>query len=340
MMNLRQEGRPGIFFTMGPEADNPSQVTDLITEGATLMRTVFSYREPPIHEQRAKLVKEAAKNVGKDITVVADLPGGKIRIHNLNGKQRKQVREGESLDLVPVGREGDITVDSNALFEQVGSGDTIIVGDGSLTMKVKNVTDDRIHCEVIREGTIELNRGLTVRDGSFEPPTLRKQDCEYLEYVAKSGVFDAVALSFVSDPKEITTARSILESHDSQLPIIAKIESAGGIESLTDITSTADAVMAARGDLALYLPWENLEAYTARIAREAQATDTPWILATQVAEGLENFDSLTRAETCDLSRWVNDGVEAVLLSHETAFGSNPVKAVSEVRDLLEAVDNG
>ena len=339
-MDLLHTDRPGIFITMGPEADNPSQVTDLITEGATLVRTVFSYREPSIHEQRAKLVKEAAVTVGEDVDVVADLPGGKVRIRDLNGKQRKQVSEGVALTVVPTGGQGDIKIDSKTLFEHVQPGDTIIVGDGALTLSVSQAASEKIHCEVQQEGTIELSRGLTIRNGDFDPPTLREKDREYLRFVAKSGTFDAVALSFVSDPKEITDARKLLRSNGSQIPIIAKIESVGGINSLSGITAEADAVMAARGDLALYLPWEDLEFHTARIAEEAQATDTPWILATQIAEGLEQFESLTRAEICDLSRWVNEDVAAVLLSHETAFGSDPVKAVSEVRNLLERVPNG
>ena len=333
-MRLRHGGDPGIVITMGPKADNPSRVSDLVEAGATAVRTVFSYRTPSIHEHRANLVHDVAGGVGRDVTVIADLPGGKIRLGELDGDDQRGIRRDDTLVLTRPGTSAGVPVTSDRFFSAVSVDDELVVGDGSLVLEVTAVSDAEVECRASRGGTLESNRGLAVRGSEFDPPTITESTRESLAFVAESGAFDAVALSFVSSRSDIETARSILADHGEQLPIVAKVESAGGMESLPTITEAADAVMAARGDLALYLPWTDLESNTSEIARAARDADTPWILATQVAAGLEQFGLLTRAEMCDLLRWRREGCAAVLLSHETAFGTDPVQAVSTVRDGL------
>ena len=151
----------------------------------------------------------------------------------------------------------------------------------------------------------------------------------------QSGVFDALAISFVSSAEDVEKARDLMASRGHRLPIIAKIETALGINNIDGIAQRADMLMAARGDLAFSMPWEELPCAVDKIQRAASNWNRPWILATQLVEGLERFSFPTRAEICDLAHWINAGAYGAMVSYETAFGSRPVDAVRCVRTVVD-----
>ena len=144
-----------------------------------------------------------------------------------------------------------------------------------------------------------------------------------------------VAISFTSSAGDVEEARRILAENGCPMPVIAKIETGAGVDAAMEIAHAADMVMAGRGDLALYMPWIELPGLVKQIAGAARRTKTPWILATQIAEGMEHFSIPTRAEICDIARWLDDGCAAVMLSNETVFGRNAAGAIRSTKELID-----
>lgn len=337
-MKLSQEP-VDIWFTIGPNSNDPQTVNQILKQGATGVRLTFSFGTPKLQEQFANLVSDASDNVDQPCTIVADLPGEKVRLGEFENQDEITVSEGQEVQLVPSSGTFDVSnnrlpVDSKVFLEQTNVGDVFTIGDGAAILRTVERENAELAAEVLDGGTINQKRGIVVQDSDFEPSALTDDDLQSLHYVAESGAFDAVALSFVSSATEIERANEILQSEDENIPIVSKIETRSGVENIAEIAETSDAIMVARGDLALYLPWEKLGYYVTEIVNQVQKHETPWIIATQVAEGLEHFSIPTRAEICDLTRWKAEGMNGVLLSHETAFGSDPKKAVARVRDIV------
>lgn len=238
-------------------------------------------------------------------------------------------------DICDPAGERSLVLPSSSFFLRLCHGSVVTVGDGSAVFEVLKVGVGKASIRAVSNGTVNQRRGLTVQNSDFRPVCLTDKDYADLRVVATSGAFDAVALSFVSSPSDVTAARNVLASNRSILPIIAKVETAMGINNIAAICQVSDSVMAARGDLALAIPWIELPAAMDEIEKGARQSGTPWIVATQVAEGLERFAMPTRAEICDLARWLQSGCSGVLLSYETAFGASPVQAVGATRQLIQ-----
>lgn len=220
------------------------------------------------------------------------------------------------------------------LFELLEQGTQLIVGDGSAVLRCLRVENYRALMEALSHGTIAPNRGLTISDSSFSPRSLTDKDKTDLEAVLASQLFDSVALSFVNNPDDVKFVKTAASRMGTAITVIAKIETPSGVDHASGIADVADFLMAARGDLALSMPWVELPRSVQSIANAAQTKSIPWILATQIAEGLERFSMLTRSEICDLSHWMSKGCSGVLLSHETVFGRPPIDAVAATSSLI------
>lgn len=200
---------------------------------------------------------------------------------------------------------------------------------------VTRASGDEARAEALQDGVIDRNRGLTIQGREFQPKCLTAKDLDDLEHVLASPLYDIVALSFVASAAEIHQVRQRARENGREAVVLAKIETTAGVDRVEEICAASDLVMAARGDLALALPWVELPAAVERIAAAAKGSGTPWILATQIMEGLERFALPTRAEICDLAHWLLEGCAGVLLSYETAFGRFPEAAVGSARKLLD-----
>jgi pyruvate kinase len=266
--------------------------------------------------------------------VVADLSGEKFRLGTFVGDPSVQVAAGAVIGLAhaetasPTSSDPTFPIPNRDFFKQVAAGDVITVGDGSALLYVREVSDDLIRAEVVSDGVMNNCRGLTVQGGDFRPRSLTDKDLRDLSHIIAHGDYHAVAVSFAASKKDIQRVRDIAELSGRRIPIIAKIETLAGVENISEIASASDYVMAARGDLALAIPWVDLPGAVDTIADTADATGTPWILATQIAEGLERFSIPTRAEICDLAHWVRRGCRGAMLSYETVFGAQAIAAVT------------
>ena len=187
------------------------------------------------------------------------------------------------------------------------------------------------------DGVVEARRGLWRQSvhSKHQPVCLTEKDLQDLEHIASHDEYDAVALSFVSCVEDIEKAKNILQKYSGNKKIIAKIETESAVENIEAICRASDQIMVARGDLQLAVSWQKLPAVVEKIVTAAISNKTPYIMATQVAEGMMHGSHLTRAELCDLWQWKNKGMSGVLLSRETCWGDKAVLTVERVRGILD-----
>jgi pyruvate kinase len=344
-MPLFSNTKPNIWFTMGPRTDNDQVLEHVFRAGADGVRLTFSFGTPQTQFDRATRVRAAASRAGRGCVIVADLQGEKIRLGDFGGLNSMAIAEGDDISLVfPPSKfdlqKKELLVNSLDFSSRIGERDCILIGDGSAILEIISKKPKRILCRVLQGGIINPNRGIISQARGFQPRCLTDKDVKDLEAIGTTKHFDAVALSFVTSAEDIKKARYILERENASIPILAKIETRQGLEALPEIAAAADAVMIARGDLALFLPWEEMGIAARHAVRTIKGAGKPWIMATQLVEGLERFAFPTRAEISDLTTWALEGADGFLISYETAFGPRPIDAVSSVRSVLTAAAKG
>lgn len=339
-MHLFDDKEPSIWFTKATSSNTPHVAQQLFEAGADGVRIAFSFGTNQLHLQLSEMMRRAGKAAGKDIDVIADLAGEQVRIQDLGRHQRLDIPEGDKVTLAPPNssfseKEFRIPVDSRKLIESVKEGEKIYIGDGDVILEVEE-TGGEIRCSVESSGTINPRRGIQPQSKEFEPSTLTEEDIGNLEFIAQNSYkFDAVILSFISEASEIKRARQIMRDAGEEVPIVSKIETGKGVQNADEIAEASDAVMAARGDLALLEPWEKLGENTEKIVEATEQKDTPWVMATQLLEGLEHFSVPLRPEISDIQRWRDRGADGFMLCHETAFGEKPVKAVETLKKMVK-----
>ena len=332
-------GSSEVWYTLGPASID--RESPLFAAGATGVRLTFSFGTPQLQLERAHGSKAAARRVDRSCTVVADLSGEKFRLGTFANEHSIEVSAGTPVRFVtaqtanPTQQEVVLPVPNPRFVEGLRKGHVITVGDGAAILEVTGAAGEAVVAQAQADGVINHTRGLTVQGSDFVPVALTDKDIEDLQHVLKHEAYDALAISFVSSIEPLRRVKAIAKSLGRSIPIVAKIETAAGVAAARSIAQEADCLMAARGDLALAIPWVELPAAVAEIQTAASETSTPWILATQVMEGLERFAIPTRAEICDLAHWAERGCAGVLLSYETAFGKRPVAAVNATSRILK-----
>jgi pyruvate kinase len=312
----------------------------VIAAGVDGIRLTFSYGDAKLQCERAGLVKAAAASAGRGVRVIADLQGEKCRIAKIGDLDQVEIAADRAIEFTAAGTastEGELRLplqqpEQVALF---AVGDVVIAGDGEMMLDVVEVAPHAVRCLPREDGVLRPGRGLAIQGSSFTPSSMTAKDRADLRALLGSVDFDAVALSFVSDKEAVDEARDEI-GKARNLEIIAKIETAKGVAQAGQISANADAVMAARGDLALSMPWTGLADGVESIAEASREHGKAWILATQVVESMERFDLPSRAEICDLSHWLAAGAAAVMLGRETAFAARPVESVAAVAELIDA----
>ncbi len=336
----KQNKEVELWFTLGPNSREPEIIKELIAAGATGARLTLSYSTPEWHIEKAKLLKETAKQLGKKCFVVADLEGEKFRIGNFESPQHFKVVDGDKLTLVASTDtwkevKDTIPIKSYNFFKFVSQGDKIVIGDASAILVAESKNNESLKVRAIGNGVINPNRGIVAQNSHFQPGSFTQKDkADLLILLKEAFLFDAIALSFTSSSEPIKEVKSLMKENGVDIPIIAKIETQKGIENINSIAEYSDFLMAARGDLAIFTPWEELFGHVKCISEAASNYKKKWILATQIAEGLERFAFPTRAEICDLSHWLSLGVDGVMVSYETAFGPKPKEVIQCIRNLI------
>lgn len=327
-MQLR---RTKIIATLGPSTDDPVMLRRIFEAGVDLVRLNFSHGKAEDHAKRLRQARETAAILQKEIGVMADLQGPKIRIARFKNKQIT-LHEGDTFTLDAsladdVGDEQQVGIDYKELPQDLHINDVLLLDDGRLVFKVKELIDNRIICEVQVGGVLSNNKGINRLGGGLSAKALTDKDREDLKTAVSLGV-DYVAISFPRSAADINEARALLDKEKSHAGIIAKIERAEAVQALDEIIKASDAVMVARGDLGVEIGDAELPSVQKHIIQRARSLDKAVITATQMMESMIHNAIPTRAEVFDVANAVIDGTDAVMLSAETATGDHPDKVVA------------
>ena len=334
--------RTKILATIGPASESKAVLSKMVKAGVNAVRCNFSHGTADDHRKRVQLVREVAKTQGVHIGILADLQGPKIRVAKFKDK-RVVLKKGADFILDAdmdreAGDEKAVGIDYKALPKDVTKGDILLLDDGKIVLVVDEVRGNKVHCKVKVGGKLSNNKGINKKGGGLTAPALTEKDKEDIKTAAMLEV-DYVAVSFPRDRKDLEYARKLLTEAGSKAGIVAKVERAEAVSNIEAIIQASDAVMVARGDLAVEIGDENVPAVQKMIIRRARQMDKIAITATQMMESMIHSSAPTRAEVSDVANAVLDGTDAVMLSAESAAGSYPVETVSVMARVCEAAEN-
>lgn len=322
--------RTKIVATLGPAVDSPEKLTALIEAGVDVVRINFSHGGPEDQRRLAERAREAARVVGRDVAILADLQGPKIRIDGFrDGSVTLREDEPFTLDANLGAKDGDerqVGLTYKDLPDDVLENDILLLDDGLIALQVESVDGRRIRTRVLTGGVLSDNKGINRQGGGLSAPALTDKDREDLRTAASLGV-DYLAISFPRSAADVDQARELLREAGGEADIIAKIERAEAVEAIDEIIVASDAVMVARGDLAVEIGDAELPAVQKMIIHQARELNRVVIVATQMMESMINQPRPTRAEVLDVANAVMDGTDAVMLSAETATGQYPIRVV-------------
>ncbi|MEO7062185.1 MAG: pyruvate kinase [Dokdonella sp.] len=326
--------RTKIIATLGPASDASGALKRLIGEGVDVVRLNLSHGTPDDHRQRAAAVRAAAAELGREVAVLADLQGPKIRVERFAAGPIELLQDQSfTLDCHPDATAGDATrvgVSYLDLWRDVKPGDVLLLDDGLIALEVVGVADQLVHCRVLLGGRLSDRKGINRQGGGLTVAALSDKDRADIRLAAELDA-DFLAVSFVKTADDIEQARRLLREAGGNAALVAKIERAEAIENLTEIIEASDAVMVARGDLGVEIGDAELPGLQKKIIREALLRSCVVITATQMMQSMVESPIPTRAEVLDVANAVIDGTDAVMLSQETAAGKHPDKAVAAMR---------
>ena len=327
-----------IVATLGPATDSPQKIEQLIAAGVDVVRLNFSHGTAKEHIQRASWVHEAAHRLERDVGVMVDLQGPKIRIGKFENGQIELVANAEFiLDLdCKLGNQNRVGLDYRQLIDDVSDKDILLLNDGHIVLQVESLVNKEIFCKVIQGGILSDKKGINRQGGGLSAPALTDKDIEDIS-VAASIEADYVAVSFPKSANDIFRARQLLIKASSKAWVIAKIERVEAIRNLNEILDASHGLMVARGDLATEVGEAAVPALQKRMIQLARDKNKLAITATQMMESMTQSPVPTRAEVSDVANAVLDGTDAVMLSAETAAGKYPARTVSKMSEIcLEA----
>ena len=332
------ERRTKIVATIGPASRDPEVLVRMVEAGMDVARLNFSHGTAEEHAETARLVREAAGRAGRQVAVLQDLPGPKLRIGPLRDGHA-ELKAGDELTFVcgVDGFEGDaqrMSISWAGLAESVHPEEVFYLADGSVRLRVTTTRpgDGEIDAEVEIGGSVASRQGLNIPGEATSLPAVPEEDLEHVRTGEKIGV-DLVALSFVRRADDVT----FLRKH-TRLPLIAKIEKPQAVQRAEEIVRAADCVMVARGDLGIELRIEEVPIVQKQVIALAGALARPSITATQMLDSMVISSRPTRAEVADVANAILDGTDAVMLSQESAVGEHPVEAVAMMAAIAERTE--
>ena len=318
--------RTKIIATVGPASWDPAVLELLIEAGVDIFRLNFSHADRKRHAGTTEAIREAARQVGREVAVLGDLPGPKIRIGELRGDVA-ELETGMHVTLTPREVEGDDGTIPVAWpgVTSLREDETVYLADGAIRLRVDGSDESGVACEVEVGGTLSSHKGMNIPGATA--PASTDGDLGWVEFAVEHGL-DLLAISFVSSAADLEPVVERLRALDSSIPVIAKIEKRQAADNSAEIVRAASGgIMVARGDLGIELPLAEMPVVQKRLIREAGLRSKPSITATQMLASMVHEKRPTRAEVTDVANAIYDGTDAVMLSEETAIGDYPVEAV-------------
>lgn len=333
--------RTKIVCTLGPSSNTREAIEALIRAGMDVARLNFSHGTHDDHRATYGILRRAAAAMGKNVAVLMDLQGPKIRTGKLEGGQPISLVPGAPLVVTTEPIEGNaarISTTYERLAHDVKPGNRILLADGVMELRVDRVAPPEVFCTVVRGGMLGEKKGINLPGIAVSAPSLTEKDLEDLTFGLELGV-DYVALSFVRSPNDVVDLKTRISRLGKNAAVVAKIERPEALSRFSDIVETADAIMVARGDLGVEVELHRVPQIQKSLIRMCNELGVPVITATQMLESMMSNARPTRAEAADVANAIYDGTDAVMLSGETANGRYPVEAVTTMAHIAESADD-
>ncbi len=327
-----------IVATVGPASNNKEMLRALVKEGVDVFRLNFSHGTHEDHLKVINLVREINAEMGTNVALLQDLQGPKIRINDM--QPGIEIVAGQEIIITTrqvLGNNELVSTSYEGLPKDVKAGDMILIDDGKLELKVKEVRDIDVVCAVIYGGPLKSRKGINLPFSKVSTPSLTEKDLTDLHFGLKHKV-DWVALSFVRKAQDVISLREIIDSQKSNTRIIAKIEKPEALENIDAVIAATDAVMVARGDLGVEIWMEEVPMVQKMLVEKCNKAAKPVIVATQMMESMIENPRPTRAETNDVANAVMDGADALMLSAETAAGKYPIEVIRSMVRTIGSVE--
>ncbi len=331
--------RTKIVATLGPATSSEESIGALVCAGVDVTRFNFSNGDHHMHLKNSQIVREAAKEHGRNVAILQDVQGPKIRTGEVAGGT--ELVEGSRLVIAPgdfVGDASRLSTSYDKLAEDVRPGHRLLIDDGLIGLKVENVEDGEVVCEVLEGGPVSSHKGLNFPDSHLSIHGLTPKDVEDLRFGMEELHPDWVAVSFVRTGDEVREVKERIKEFGGNAPVISKIEKHEAIDNIEDIIAASDGIMVARGDLAVELSAERVPIEQKRIVARCRRLGKPIIVATQMLDSMIRNPRPTRAEVSDVANAIFDRTDAVMLSGETAVGRYATQSVQEMERICRAAE--
>lgn len=333
--------RTKIVCTIGPSSESEEVLEQLVNEGMSVARLNFSHGSIPEHKIKIDRIKKVREKLQRPVAIMFDTKGPEIRLGNLKDDMEPYLHVDDEYILTTediIGDEKIASITYKELPKDIKKGDSILIDDGLIELKVESVTGAKIHTKVVNGGFIKSKKGVNVPNVKLRLPSLTEKDIADLKFGVKEDI-DFVAASFVRTKEDVLNIRSVLESEGMyNIQIISKIENKEGLENIDDIIEVSDGIMVARGDLGVEIPTEEVPIVQKEIIKKCNLKGKPVITATQMLDSMIRNPRPTRAEANDVANAVLDGSDAIMLSGETASGAYPVEAVKTMAKIARAME--
>ncbi len=333
--------RTKIIATLGPKTRDEESIRQMILAGIDGIRINFSHDNHEIHGETVKKVIKVREELNRPIPMILDTKGPEIRTGVIKDDEEVKLNVGELFTLTTNEIEGDermVSVTYKNLPSDLQEGNIILIDDGLIALKVKNISGTEIECQVENGGLLGSRKGINIPDASLNLPSLTEKDILDVKFAAQVG-FDYIAASFIRQASDVIEIKHVLEESDaSDIKIIAKIENREGVNNIDEILEVADAIMVARGDLGVEIPAEEVPIVQKELIEKANAMGKTVVTATQMLDSMIRNPRPTRAEASDVANAIFDGTSAIMLSGETAKGDYPLEAVSMMNRIALAAE--
>ncbi len=328
-----------IVCTIGPASGSASAIERLLRGGMNVARLNLAHGTLQEHAHYLQTIRTISRHLDLPVAILMDLPGPKYRTGRLKGGQAT-LRKGARITLTTRDIEGDaneVSVNLPNLPQDVRIGETVLLDDGAMQLRVIEKDGDEVSCRVTAGGVLTERRGLVVPAMLSSAPFVTDSLREHLRFAAQESP-DYLAISFVSRAEDVTSVKAILRQHKADIPIIAKIERGQAVKDFDSILSASDGIMVARGDLGVDIPLEKVPLVQKELIQKCNHAGKPVITATQMLESMVNAARPTRAEVTDVANAIFDGTDATMLSAETSVGKYPVIAVRTMAKIAREIE--